>query len=114
MINTLIKILSSQPLPLEKEKETQELIEALFKKNAIAYNREHMLDTNNIPDFFIDGIAIEVKIKGNAKQIYRQCVRYCNFKEVKSLILLTNRSMGWPQELNGKPCYIINLGKAWL
>jgi len=109
----IIKILSSR-FPLEVEKETQAAIEQKFKDNGIEYSREHKLDQNNIPDFFIDGTAIEIKIKGNAKSIYKQCERYCQFDEVKSLILVTNRSMGFPKEINGKPCYFINLGKAWL
>lgn len=113
-LNDVIKILSSTRFPLEKEKETQAAIEKKFTEAGIVFNREHKLDPINIPDFFIDGTAIEVKIKGSAKQIYRQCERYCKFDEVKNLILVTNRSMGFPKELNGKPCYFINLGKAWL
>lgn len=113
-MQSIIKIISSHRFPLEKEKETQASIESRFVENGISYSREHILDKNNIPDFFIDGIAIEIKIKGNAKSIYKQCERYCQFDEVKSLILATNRSMGFPKEINGKPCYFINLGKAWL
>ena len=109
----IIKILSSR-FPLEVEKETQAAIEQKFKDNGIYYSRENKLYQNNIPDFFIDGTAIEIKIKGNAKSIYKQCERYCQFDEVKSLILVTNRSMGFPKEINGKSCYFINLGKAWL
>ena len=115
MLSKIIKILSSNRFPLDKEKLTQAVIESRFFENGIvSYNREYRLDTENIPDFFIDGIAIEIKIKGNAKKIYRQCERYCKFDEVKQLILVTNKSMGFPKEINGKPCYFINLGKAWL
>ena len=114
MINKVLKILYSNRFPLVVEKETQAAIEQRFKENDIEYSREHKLDEKNIPDFFIDGIAIEVKIKGTAKNIYRQCERYCQFDEVRKLILVTNRSMGFPKEINGKDCYFINLGKAWL
>jgi hypothetical protein len=113
MLSSIISVLQNR-FPLEVEKETQAAIEQKFKDNGIEYSREHKLDQENIPDFFIDGIAIEIKIKGNAKSIYKQCERYCQFQEVKSLILVTNRSMGFPKEINGKPCYFINLGKAWL
>jgi len=114
MINTILKTLYSHRFPLVVEKETQAAIEEKFAENGVPYSREHRLDEKNIPDFFVDGIAIEVKIKGNAKQIYKQCERYCKFDEVKKLILVTNRSMGFPKEINGKDCYFINLGKAWL
>ncbi len=115
MINKVLKILYSHRFPLVVEKETQAAIEQRFVENEIPYSREHNLDEKSIPDFFIDGsIAVEVKIKGSAKQIYRQCERYCKSDEVKKLILVTNRSMGFPAQINGKDCYFVNLGKAWL
>lgn len=113
MLSSILSVLQNR-FPLEVEKETQAAIEQKFKESGIEYSREHKLDQSSIPDFFINGIAIEIKIKGNAKSIYKQCERYCQFEEVKSLILVTNRSMGFPKEINGKPCYFINLGKAWL
>lgn len=114
MINNVLKILYSHRFTLIVEKETQAAIEQKFSENEIPFIREHHLDEKNIPDFFIEGIAVEVKIKGNAKQIYRQCERYCQFEEVRKLILVTNRSMGFPKQINGKDCYMVNLGKAWL
>ncbi len=114
MVTEIVKILSSHRFPLNNEKDTQAAIEAKFQLNEINYTREHRLDPQNIPDFFIDGIAIEIKIKGNAKKIYKQCERYCNFDSVKELILVTNRSMGFPNQINGKPCYFIKLSNAWL
>ncbi len=116
MLNKIIKVLSTHRFPLIMEKETQMIIEQRFLENEIPFSREHRLDAKNIPDFFIDndGIAIEVKIKGNPKQIYKQCERYCKFDSVKKLILVTNKSMGFPKEINGKDCYFVNIGKAWL
>lgn len=113
-IQNICKAISTARLPLHNEKELQAELEKLFTQKGIQFNREHRLDTKNIPDFFIDGIAIEVKIKGSIKAIYKQCERYCTYTDVQSLILVTNRSMGFPEEINGKSCYVINLGKAWL
>ena len=110
----IINAISVCRLSVQDEKETQEQLERIFIVNQIRYEREYRLDKKNIPDFFIDGIAIELKIKGTAKKIYRQCERYCGFEQVKELILITNRSMGFPADINGKPCYIINIGRAWL
>lgn len=97
---------------LTNEKKTQNQIFEEIKY--FGFVREYKLDAHNIPDFFYDGIAIEVKIKGSKMAIYKQCERYCRFDQVKALILCTNKSMGFPEEINGKPCYYINLGKAWL
>ena len=111
----IISLLSHYRLPLTVEKETQAAIERIFIDNNIPHNREYYLDKENIVDFFIsNGVAIEIKIKGNAKKIYKQCERYCQFEQVKLLILITNRSMGFPKEINNKPCYFLKLGEAWL
>ncbi len=114
MIEKILKVLSSNRFPVDHEKDTQEYIAMALSKNAVFHSKEYRLDEKNIPDFFVDGIAIEVKIKGNAKRIYRQCERYCTFPEVKTLILVTNRSMGFPEQINGRNCYYVNIAKAWL
>lgn len=114
MIFEIIRILSSARLPLDDEKKLQLSIIELFDKYNIPYQREYILDSANVPDFFIDGIAIEIKIKGNAKKIYKQCERYCRFDQVKQIMVVTNRSMGFPQQISGKDCYVIKLGKSWL
>jgi hypothetical protein len=76
---------------------------------------EYRLDEKSRPDFFReDGIAIEVKIKGSPKAIYKQCLRYCESDKVKTFILITNRSMGFPDQILGKPCYVVNIGRGWL
>ncbi len=115
MIEKVLHILSSTRFDLNREKVSQDQVADALHKHNIGFHREYRLDDNNIPDFFIlEGIAVEVKIKGNAKNIYKQCERYCGFEVVNSLILLTNRSMGFPTDLKGKPTYLVNMGKAWL
>jgi hypothetical protein len=114
LVSSVIQEISFCRFSLENEKDLQEEI---YKRimaiwpNAV---REHALDRKNIVDIFLDGIAIEIKIHASAMSIYRQCERYCEFESVKCLILATNRSMGFPKEINGKPCYLLKLGNAWL
>ena len=115
MIPEIIKLISTTRLPLQDEKELQEAIENIFKEHNYIYEREYILDTKSRIDFLLrNGIGTEVKIKGTVKQIYRQCERYCQIDKIKTLILVTNRTMGFPAEINNKPCYVIKLGKAWL
>lgn len=118
LINDIIKVLQSGRYDLTQEKTTQAQIQKRMQEKAPAFGfiRHHQFDKTSIPDFFEPelGIAIEVKIKGSKIDIYKQCERYCKFEEVKMLILCTNKAMGFPKELNGKPCYYINIGKAWL
>jgi predicted AAA+ superfamily ATPase len=110
----LMNALSSRRFSLENEKELQrQIFEALDP--IVSIEREARLDDRSIIDFLTDdGIGIEVKIKGSAREILRQCERYAKLDQVKSLIIVTNRSMGFPASLNGKPCWVVNLGRAWL
>ncbi|MDD4970829.1 MAG: hypothetical protein PHT07_15485 [Paludibacter sp.] len=114
LVDRILKLLTGAKFPLTNEKVLQRAIEIRFKNNFLGHHREYELDQHNIVDFFINGVAMEVKIKAGAKEIYRQCERYCQFDEVKSLLLVTNRAMGFPKQINGRPCYVLNLGKAWL
>ncbi len=114
VVENVIRILNSKRLNLNSEKELQKEIENLFVDKGLVHQREYRLDENNIPDFFIDGVAIEIKIKGAKKAIYKQCERYCNFEQTKALLLITSRSMGFPKQINGKDCYYYSLSKNWL
>lgn len=117
MIDSILSILNNKRFPLHNEKSLQAAIEMELLRNLPDWmvTREYMLDKNNTIDFLIHGdYGIEVKIKASKMAIYRQCERYCQFDKINSLFLVTNTSMGFPKEINGKDCYIINLGKAWL
>lgn len=106
------RLLSTSRLSLHDEMTLQREMTALLAPLDPA--NPYRLDDKNIIDFFIKGVGIEVKIKGSRQEIYRQCVRYCGFEEIQCLVLVTNRAMGFPKEINGKPTYVINLGLAWL
>lgn len=108
----IIHVLQTRRFNLHDEIELQkEMRDAMAAFSPV---QSYPLDKTSLIDFFIDGIGIEVKIKGSRKKIYDQCKRYCRFQQINSLILVTNRSMGFPPEINGKPCYIVHLGKSWL
>ena len=110
----ITSLLSTYKLPLHDEKMLQRGIEEALTKNGVAFEREHHLDKASIPDFFINGLAIEVKIKGSAKSIFRQIERYSLHPDVKEILLITNKTMGIMPELNGKRCYLLKLSTAWL
>lgn len=115
-INNIFASLKNKRLYLQDEKILQEQIAKIFHL-AFADNcrREFRLDEKNIPDFLLfNEIAVEVKIKGSKRLIYKQCERYCMFDQVKALVLITNRNMGFPPTINGKDCYFLKLGTAWL
>lgn len=101
--------------PLESEKELQELLfEFVLEKEG--YLREYRLSSQDIVDFYQPElkIAIEVKIKGGSSEIYRQIQRYCRHESVKQVILVSSKAMGLPDEIEGKECSVLTLGKVWL
>ena len=114
LVNEIYSALRGQRLPISDEKELQKQMRNVFERAEIDVKSEYRLDDNNIVDFFYCGLAIEVKIKSPARSVYRQCERYCNFDEVKAIILITSKAMGFPPEINGKDCFFLNLAKAWL
>jgi hypothetical protein len=113
-INSLYLLLSSCRFQLADEKRLQGEIEGLLLAKCIPFEREYHLSKAACIDFMVDGIGVEVKTKGSARNIFRQCEKYCAFQAVTQFILLTNRSMGLPESIMGKPAYLINLGRAWL
>ena len=115
--NDIMQVLCRKRFVLTNEKVLQGEIESILKTEFPTCNieREFHLDKDNIIDFVIDGhLGIEVKIKGSKRALYSQCVRYCDFDQIKSLLLITTLSIGFPAEINGKDCYVQNLSKAWL
>lgn len=107
-------LLSKCRFTLSNEMALQAEIGSFLTINKIEYAREVRLSTKDRIDFMVEGVGIEVKLKGRAMAIYKQCERYCGCPAVKELVLVSNRSMGLPDEINGRPVYLLNLGRAWL
>lgn len=111
----LVNILSAFKFSVQDEKETQNQIQNILEQHDIQFRREWKIGIGDIPDFFTgSGIVIEVKIKGRATDILKQCLRYSLYDAAKAIILVTNKLHGMPSELNKRPVYVINIGKAWL
>jgi len=117
-VKKIVAVLRSAAFSLSDEKLLQSQIETALAKSNIDFSREHHLDENDIPDFFFlgaeGGIVLEIKVKGSKRAIHDQCARYCLHEQVEELILATNVPLGFPPSIHGKPCYVVNLGLAWL
>lgn len=107
-------ILDRYRFPLTNEKRLQADIATVLKNEGIPFVREYRLSSQDIVDFFSEGVAIEVKIKSPRASLYDQCVRYCKHDEVKELLLVTNVATGWPAEIEGKPACFMSLSRSWL
>ncbi|MCS0497883.1 hypothetical protein NVS89_22590 [Ancylobacter sp. MQZ15Z-1] len=110
----LYDCLAPARFPLSGEKPLQEAIEAHLIESGLAFEREVTLGPGDIVDFMVGTVAVEVKIKGQRRAIYRQCERYAGHDSVSAILLVTNVAMGFPPSLKGKPTAVLNLGRAWL
>ena len=113
-VKEIFSVLSPQRFLISNEKSVQSAIENVFKNSGIAYKREVTLNEDSIIDFMIGDVGIEVKIKGQKRAIYKQCLRYSEFEAIKSIILVTSVNTGMPKQLNNKDVYILNISRAWL
>jgi hypothetical protein len=100
---------------LMDEKRTQEQIGDVLTAAAIPYQRECHLSSADIVDFLVaETLAVEVKIKGTKRAIYRQLERYAGHDCVHAILLLTANSMPLPLTIAGKPAAVASLSIGWL
>ena len=114
-IKDLALILSSAKLRYSTEAELQEEIARLLTHYHIPFQREYVLSAANRIDFLIMGaIGVEIKIKGQPLEIYRQVERYAKFDKIKAILLVTTFRMGFPSQIENKPAAMVNLSRGWL
>ncbi|MTI83461.1 MAG: hypothetical protein FH756_06035 [Firmicutes bacterium] len=93
----------------------QDIIAAKLDEYGIHYDKEYKLAPRSRIDFLAaGGIGIEVK-KGKpySRQVIDQLAKYTSFPEIKTVILVVERNLDIPKEINGKPCYSFGLNKLW-
>ncbi|CAO4178946.1 hypothetical protein [Methylorubrum populi] len=109
----LLRLLSGKRMRCSTERALQDDIETVLAAAGAAFEREHYLGaaTGRI-DFMVGNTGLEIKVKGGARDIHRQCVRYCEHPSVDALVLATTRPMRLP--ILFKPVFILDLSRAWL
>jgi hypothetical protein len=115
MIGTVIDLIRAARIDLSNEKSAQADVEQLLTQAGIAFEREVRLTEEDIVDFLVQDVGIELKLRGaRKKEVYRQLCRYARHPRVGSLLLASNLSMGLPAQIEGKDAYFVKLGEAWL
>lgn len=111
----LIDLLRAAKIDLSSEKRAQADVERVLTDAGISFDREVPLTPTDIVDFMVQGVALELKLRGaRKKQVYRQLCRYARHPQVETLLLASNMSMGLPVQIEGKDAYFVKLGEAWL
>jgi hypothetical protein len=114
-IANLIGLIRSARIDLSSEKRAQSGVEQVLTEAGIDFDREEPLTATDIVDFFVDGVALELKLRGaRKKEVYRQLCRYAHNPRVETILLASNMSMGLPAQIEGKDAYFVKLGEAWL
>ena len=110
-----ISMLALLRLPLDNEKRCQAEIARALAASNFRFEREVPV-AGGIIDFLLpdSGIGIEVKIKGQAKAIYRQLQGYAFDQRITRLVLASSKAMALPPLIGGKRCTIIDLARGWL
>ena len=96
------------------EFQIQEEIKKTLQDRGIKFIHEYKILTRKRFDFWINGIVIEVKKSKPSKiSLLNQLNRYTKVPEVKAIIVLLEKNIDLPKELNDKPIYVKSLNENW-
>lgn len=112
----LVLFFRHQRFRTASEADLQSSIEEALASEPIfsGFDREVRLDPHNRIDFMVGSIGVEAKLKYPKRGIYRQLVRYAGFERVTSLILISATAIGLPDSIEGKPVYLVSVGRGLL
>lgn len=114
----LMTVLSQKAFDYIDETACQNQMERYLESLGVQFRREYSLSPGSRVDFYFpnSGIGLEVKANKNwgKMRVYRQLERYAESNEINGLILATGKAQSLPDQINGKPVMIHNLGVAHL
>lgn len=115
LANTIANAIEIARIQTSTETLAQDCIAGALELGGWSPQREVKLDAASRPDFMVRGVAIEVKVKGEKRAIWRQVERYATHPRVDAIVLAT--SVPFPRDLpavNGKPVILASLSRGWL
>lgn len=96
------------------ENEIHEEIKKAFSKYNIKYKHEYQILTHKRFDFWMNGIVLEVKKSKPSKiNLLNQLDRYTKVPAVRAIIVVLEKNITIPKQLNGKPIIIKSLNENW-
>ena len=86
-------------------------METVFREKGISFEREVEITAKDRLDFLVDGIALEVKIKGSLPDLIRKIARYARHESIREILVVgTPRWIPQvPAAIEGKPVYGVRL-----
>lgn len=108
-------LLRGQRFTFNDELQLQGQIERVLLAHGVKFEREKPLSRADRPDFFVAGVAVEVKVRAGSSAILRQLKRYCDHASVSSVVIVTARALiDAPPTLSGKPLHYVHLWRSGL
>jgi len=96
------------------EAEIHDQLCASLVKAEIAHRREHRFAPHCRADIWIDGFVVEVKRERPGRAaLLAQISRYAAQPASRGIIVVLERSIGVPSEIQGKPVAVVSLNAAW-
>jgi hypothetical protein len=105
----LVTTIEGHTFSFTDEEELQRGLAEILPPNST--RREVQLTQKDRIDFMVEGVGIEVKIKGSLAALTRQLHRYAQLDAIEALIVVTPvaRLTRLPESLNGKPVLVCHL-----
>lgn len=96
------------------ENDIHGFVEDCLKKSGLQYKHEARIGVGCRIDYLVGDVGIEIK-KGKPAHaaLVRQLRRYAACDGVRSIIVLTQRSVSLPSEVCGKPVRALSLNSLW-
>lgn len=86
----------------------------VLAQSGIAHRREHTFGPRCRADIWINGVAVEVKKQRPAKAaLLAQVSRYADQPTTTGIVVVLEKSILLPKEINGKPVAVISLNALW-
>ena len=101
--------------PLQQgEYDLHRLVMDTLSRQGVPFAHEVSLAPRCRIDLMCGGVGIEIK-RGRMERakVLRQLTRYAACERVAGLILVTEKSLGLPREIGGKPVRVVCLNRLW-
>ena len=101
--------------PLQQgEYDLHRLVMDTLSRQGVPFAHEVSLAPRCRIDLMCGSVGIEIK-RGRVERakVLRQLTRYAACERVAGLILVTEKSLGMPREIGGKPVRVVCLNRLW-
>ena len=101
--------------PLQQgEYDLHRLVMDALSRQGVPFEHEVSLAPRCRIDLMCGGVGVEIK-RGRVERAkgLRQLTRYAACEQVAGLILVTEKSLGLPREIGGKPVRVVCLNRLW-